>query len=64
MEKVLTRISPLGLALLVLGALLAYLATPIAKKVFTEKWEKWVLPLKFAGLLLVVIAMVITLKLV
>jgi len=64
MEKILARISPVGLALLVLGALLSYLAAPIAKKVLKEQAEKRVLPLKFAGLLLVVVGVIMTLKLI
>lgn len=59
--KILERLSPGGMALLVIGALLGYFGGRIAKKVFPMSEARMTLIIKGAGLALVLVAALILL---
>ncbi len=62
-EKILSRLSPVGIVLMVVGAALCYMAKPLAKRVLKTESEKTVNILKFAGLGLVAMAALVIMDL-
>lgn len=52
--RVAERLNPIGIILLVVGALIGFLAKPLSVKLFKDKAEAAMLPIKFIGLCLVV----------